>query len=336
MKKSMLLCLVILAFLNSCQMQKIMVNVYSPPRLVLPPDVRAFIVTSRYVPATGPYEDVQWGAYESVDSVKWSLSESIVDTLAKRMVAGNKYLVKVKHFPRMLRHNDATFPVPLPWEGLTAMAKKEYVQALLVIEGFGLSKTPVAVAQNNGDYLARFSVGVTLALRIYEPEKMRWIDDSLYTFSTEFKGSGKTEQEARQQLPNDGQASLKACANAADNYFAMINPGQQSAKRYYYNTGDSSMLKADTALRAGKWGRAESTWKWLAYNAPDSIIQAKASYNMALACERDGRLNQAMGFIRRSQRIYPDKNTLKYIGVLNKKTLEFENQINQKKIIRRW
>jgi tetratricopeptide (TPR) repeat protein len=216
------------------------------------------------------------------------------------------------------------------------MAKKEYVQALLVIEGFGLSKTPVAVAQNNGDYLARFSVGVTLALRIYEPEKMRWIDDSLYTFSTEFKGSGKTEQEARQQLPNDGQASLKACANAADNYFAMINPGQQSAKRYYFNKGDSSMLKADTALRAGKWGRAESTWKWLAYNAPDSIIQAKASYNMALACERDGRLNQAMGFIRRSQRIYPDKNTLKYIGVLNKKTLEFENQINQKKIIRRW
>ncbi|TSA39250.1 MAG: hypothetical protein D4R64_00160 [Porphyromonadaceae bacterium] len=317
-------------------MQKVMVNVYTPSKLVFPPDVRSVLVTSRYVPATGPYEEVQWGAYESIDSLKWALSESLVDTLAKRMVTGNNYLVKVKHFPRMLRHNEASLPDPLPWEGLLNLSKKEYVQALLIIEGFGLKKTPVIVTDNNGNYLAQYSVGVTLALRVYEPDKMRIIDDSVYIFSSEFKGTGKTEQEALKQLPDDQKAMLTACSNAAEAYFTLINPGEVLAKRYYYNEGDSSMLQADQAVKKGKWGRAESKWKWLAYNSQDSVIQAKASYNMALVCERDGRINQAIGFARRSQRLKPDNHTLEYINVLNKKILDYEDQIKQKKLIRRW
>jgi len=336
MKKLTLLLLVVLTFLCSCQLQKVMVNVYTPSKLVFPPDVRSVLVTSRYVPATGPYEEVQWGAYESIDSLKWALSESLVDTLAKRMVTGNNYLVKVKHFPRMLRHNEASLPDPLPWEGLLNLSKKEYVQALLIIEGFGLKKTPVIVTDNNGNYLAQYSVGVTLALRVYEPDKMRIIDDSVYIFSSEFKGTGKTEQEALKQLPDDQKAMLTACSNAAEAYFTLINPGEVLAKRYYYNEGDSSMLQADQAVKKGKWGRAESKWKWLAYNSQDSVIQAKASYNMALVCERDGRINQAIGFARRSQRLKPDNHTLEYINVLNKKILDYEDQIKQKKLIRRW
>jgi len=226
--------------------------------------------------------------------------------------------------------------IPLPWEGLLNLSKKEYVQALLIIEGFGLKKTPVIVTDNNGNYLAQYSVGVTLALRVYEPDKMRIIDDSVYIFSSEFKGTGKTEQEALKQLPDDQKAMLTACSNAAEAYFTLINPGEVLAKRYYYNEGDSSMLQADQAVKKGKWGRAESKWKWLAYNSQDSVIQAKASYNMALVCERDGRINQAIGFARRSQRLKPDNHTLEYINVLNKKILDYEDQIKQKKLIRRW
>lgn len=336
MKKLTLLFVVLLAFLISCQLQKVMVKIYTPPKLVIPPDIRSFLVTSRYVPATGPYEDVQWGAYESVDSLKWALAESLVDTLAKRMVVDNKYYVKVRHLPRMLRHNDASLPDPLPWEGVSVLSKKEFVQAVLVMEGFGLTKTPVAVSENSGNYEARYSIGVTMALRIYEPDKMRVIDDSVYTFSSEFKGAGKTREEAVLQLSDERKALILACSNAAEAYFALINPGEISEKRSYYLSSDSSMLKAGQAVKEGKWGRAETKWKWVAYNSKDSIIQAKASFNMALVCERDGRLNQAIGFARRSQRLKPDNHTREYINVLNKRISEFEDQINQKTLIKRW
>lgn len=322
--------------LTSCQLQKVTVNVYTPPKLVFPPEMRSVLVTSRFVPATGPYDDVQWGAYESVDSLKWSLSESIVDTLARRMAEHNTYLVKIRHLPRMLRHNEATLPNPLPWEGLLSLVKKEYVQSLLIIEGFGISKTPVTFEENNGKVLAGFSVDVTLALRVYEPEKMRLVDDSVYTFTSVFKGSGNTQAEAAARLPEERKAMFAACSKAAEDYFALIKPGEEEVKRYYYSRGDTTLVKADSAIRLGKWGRAESKWKWLAYNSPDTLIQAKASFNMALACETDGRLNQAIGFARRSERLKHDKRTTNYINLLDKKYSEIEEQVKQNILIKRW
>jgi hypothetical protein len=336
MRRLTLILLVLSVILGSCQLQKVMVDVYTPARLVFPPDTRSVLVTSRYVPATGPYEDVQWGAYETVDSLKWSLAESIVDTLAKRMADSKKFLVKARHFPRMLRHNEAGFPDPVPWEGLANYAKKEYVQAVWILEGFDIGATPVNITETNGNSDALRSVAVSMAIRIYEPDKMRMIDDSVYSFVTEFRGTGKSREEAVSQLPDDRQAMFTACSAAADAYFELINPGEMKVERNYFTDRDSSMQVAEQAVREGKWGRAESKWKWLAYNAPDSSVQAKASYNMAMICERDGRLNQALGFARRSQRIMPDKNTLTYIGILEKRMSDLENQVNQKKIIKRW
>lgn len=336
MRKIKILIPVILALLTACQLQKVVVGVYTPSRLIIPPEVRSFLVTSRFVPATGPYEDVQWGAYESVDSLKWLFSESIVDTLGKLMARDNKYLVKIRHFPRMLRHNEANLPEPLPWQGLTDLTKKEYVQALLILEGFDLTKTPVAFEEKGGSIEAAYSLNVTLALRIYEPEKMRMIDDSVYTFTTEFKGTGTTREDALKQLPADQEGAAIACTRAAEAYFSLINPGEISATRHYYSRGDSALLKAERAIQEGRWGRAESTWKWMAYNGADSALQAKASFNMALACERDGRLNQAIGFARRSQRLQPDKRTADYIDLLVGRNTGYEEQVKQKQLIKKW
>jgi len=336
MKKIGLFLIVIPIFLTGCQLQKVMVSVYEPPKLLVPPGVRSFLVTSRYVPATGPYEDVQWGAYESVDSTKWVQSESVVDTLAKRMVANDQYFVKVRHLPRMLRHNEETMPEQQPWEGMADLAKKEYVQALLVIEGFGISKTPVTVSMNKGSFQARYSVDVTLAIRVYEPEKMRMIDDSVYVFTSAFEGSGKSESEAIGKLPEENKAFLEACSNAAGDYFDLISAGEAKVKRYLYTKNDSTLLVAAKAVDDGKWGRAEQKWKWMAYYNPDTTMQAKASYNMALACERDGRLNQAMGFAKRSERLNPNRHATEYFNILNKKNLEWEEKVKQNKIIKRW
>jgi hypothetical protein len=336
MRKLLLLLLFVVSVLSACQLQKVMVDLYTPGKLVFPPDVRSVYITSRYVPATGPYEDIQWGAYESVDSLKWAMSESVVDTLGKLMAAENRFMVKVKHLQHILRHNDASLPDPLEWDGMLNTSKKELVQAFLMIEGFDISKTPVVVTENAGNFTAQYSIDVTLAIRFYEPEKRRMIDDSVYVFRSEFNGTGKTEGEAFGKLPDDYKVFFKACSNAAESYFKLICPGEIPAKRFYYNRGDTTLLKADLALKEGKWGRAESKWKWLSYNSPDTLIQSKASYNMALACERDGRLNQALGYARRSQRLKPNKQTVKYIDVLDNRLKDQNARISQGKIIKKW
>lgn len=336
MKKLTFLLPLLLLTLGSCQLKKVMVMVNTPASLYLPPELHAFLVTSRYVPATGPYEDVQWGAYESVDSLKWQMAESIVDTIGKRMIRDNIYLVKTRHKPRMLRHNDSYLPDPLPWDGLLALAKKEFVQALLVLEGFDIQKSPVVVDGTGGVFNANFDVTVTLACRIYEPEKMRMLDDSVYIIKKNFRAEGKTGEEATSHLPGDTLALTEACATAADAYSAMIMPGGNLVKRYYYCKGDTSLVKVNRYVGEGKWGKAEANWKWLAYNSPDTTVQAKASFNMALMCERDGRLNQAAGFARRSERLHPARPARGYIKIIDGRIREIDDRISQGQIRKRW
>ncbi len=336
MKRTLLILTILTSALYSCQMQQIAVDLYTAPKVEYPPDIRKLMVTSRYIPATGPYEDVQWGAYESVDSVKWALAESYIDSLAKHMTTTDRYMVKLRHNPRMLRNNTASLPEPQPWDGMASLAKKEFVQGILVLESFDINQAQEVFAGPDGGFVANRKVEVKTGIRVYEPDKRRFADDSVYTFTRSFRSFGKTEQTALAGLPDPESSAFQACDFAAGEYANLILPGSGSAERLYYTKGDSLMLVADSALQKGNWGRAESKWARLAYEAKDTLIQAQASFNMALACERDGRLNQAIGYAKRSERLNPDKKTRQYITLLDAKMAAYLKQVDDKTIIRYW
>ncbi|HBB91580.1 MAG: hypothetical protein A2X22_06825 [Bacteroidetes bacterium GWF2_49_14] len=322
--------------LSSCQIRKVSVDLYVPGKIEYPPELRTLLVTSRYVPATGVYEDVQWGGYESVDSVKWKLSEALVDSLGKELVRGNHFLVKVRHNPRMLKNNTAGFPEPQPWEGMTELIKKEFVQGVLLIEGFDYGTGPVSILPVSGGFLARRTDSVTMAVRVYEPLKRRLVEDSVFCFNKIFEGAGTSREAALQALPGGPLGAYWVIGAAAAGYVGQVLPGSYPEKRTFYQRGDSLLLVADTAIKKGNWNRAEAKWTYLAYRSKDSSLQALGSYNMVLACERDGRLNQALGFARRSERLKPDRKTREYIALLEKKMNAYQEKIKKGDIIRNW
>lgn len=336
MKKLLAGILLLSIFSASCSLQKITVRVYSPPKVEYPPELRAFMVTSRFVPATGPYEDVQWGAYESVDSLKWKVSESLIDSIGKYMPEGNFFLVKVKHYPRMLRNNTSDLPEPLPWDGLAAMAEKELVQGMVILEGFGQEMGNVEVTGENGNYTASRNYLTSLAVRVYETEKRRIIEDSVYHFNYKVEGMGNSHESAVAALPDPAKGSLIAVGKAASEYVKGIMPARDQATRFLYVRGDSLLMVADTAVKSGNWNRAEGKWSYLAYKSKDTLTQARASYNMAVACERDGRLNQALGYANRSERLHPNPKTRDYIAVLEQKLKQYQEMIKNGEVIRNW
>jgi tetratricopeptide (TPR) repeat protein len=252
------------------------------------------------------------------------------------MTTTDRYLVKVRHYPRMLRNSTASLPEPQPWDGMVSLAKKEFVQGILVLESFDVNQVQEVFAVSEGGFVANQKVDITTGIRVYEPDKRRFAEDSVYTFTRSFRSVGKTEQAALAGLPDPHSSAFQACDFAAGEYAKIILPGSGPAERNYYAKGDSLMLVADSALQKGNWGRAESKWARLAYEAKDTLIQAQASYNMALACERNGRLNQAIGYAKRSERLNPDKKTREYVNLLEAKMAAYLKQVDDKTIIRYW
>ena len=335
MKKIATLILTV-TLLASCQMNKITLDLYSQPDLVLPPEVTTVLVTSKYVPATGDYEHVQWGDYESVDSLKWMVSESIVDSLAAHLEATNKYRVKPVHQPRMLRHNGSELPEIQPWDGMENMAKKEYVRAILVLESYDLKRSDTEIKKTDRGHQAEFSVDMKVGFRFYEPIRRRLLDDSIYQVKKVFRMTGSSPQGAQGRLPADSIAFLLTADKAAKKYADMIAPPNISDVRYYYHKGDTLMDQAHQFVREDNWGRAETRWKWLAYKAEDTLTKARASYNMALACERNGRMNQAVGYARRAYRLHPDKKSQEYIAILEERIRKHEEEVSSGEKIKRW
>jgi hypothetical protein len=199
-----------------------------------------------------------------------------------------------------------------------------------------VTNSDTTIAKNENLYSAGYTMQVTLAIRVYEADKRRLLDDSVYIFRNEYRAAGLTDDAARSGLPPFSEAGKDICRLAARKYAEMLIPGQKTETRHFYAKGDSLMEVAGRAVMTGEWGRAESKWKWMAYNSKDSVIQAKASFNMALACERDGRLNQAIGFARRSQRLRPDNRTLQYIGILEQRIRTNDDDFRSGIIIKRW
>ncbi len=336
MKRCLIFLSACLLTLPSCQIRTVTVDLYAPGKIEYPPDLKTLLVTSRYVPATGVYEDVQWGGYESVDSAKWKLSEALVDSLGKNLIQGKHFLVKVRHNPRMLKNNTSHFPEPQPWEGMAELIQKEFVQGVLVLEGFDYGSGSASVLQVPGGFQASRKDSVTMAIRVYEPLKRRLVEDSIFCFATTFDAKGATREEALQALAGGSPQGLAAVGSAAAEYASLVLPSKYTEKRWLYRKGDSLLLVADTAILKGNWNRAEGKWSYLAYRSKDSTVQALGSYNMALACERDGRLNQALGFARRSERLKPDRKTREYIAILEKKMSAYQESIKMGYIKRNW
>lgn len=321
---------------SSCQLKKITLDVYDPPQLELPPQLKLLMVTSRYVPATGPYDEVQWGAFESVDSVKWNHAESMVDSVVSLLTKENRYLVKRIQYPRMFRHNGPDLPEALPWEGMKNETDRQRVEAALVLEGYDLELKEPEVREDAGQYLARREVNLTMAWRMYQPARRRMLEEKVYHWSSLFTARGENLNAAIDALPDEDEMIKQTSLEAAADYVGRFTPGSVAETRFYYPNGDSLMKLAALAVEEDRWGSAETRWYYLSFNSQDSVVKARACYNMALACERDGRTNQALAYARRSHRINPDKRTLEYINILNRKALDYEERIRRGEIIRRW
>ncbi len=149
-------------------------------------------------------------------------------------------------------------------------------------------------------------------------------------------GQGSTKEEAIATLPEVIDMKKQTCEWAAAEYAKMIIPGSVTIERDYYKEGDVKLEEAHAAILEENWAKAESKWNYLSYKSDSEEVRAKASYNMAILCEKDGRLNQALGFARKANKYLPHKRHLELINNLTIKMFKEEEKRENKELIRNW
>ncbi|KJF43745.1 DUF6340 family protein [Draconibacterium sediminis] len=110
-------------------------------------------------------------------------------------------------------------------------------------------------------------------------------------------------------LPPRTDAIYNAAEISAENFAISIVPHWVQVQRMYYSSGHVELQQADELIQNAQWLDVAELWRKQLYNENKKII-AKCMYNLGLACEMEGDLETAMGWVVKSYHTLGPKNEL--------------------------
>lgn len=321
---------------SACNTQSVLVKVYTPAAVELPPTYRRLLVFNRFVPAQGDYERVKWGAYESVDSLVWRAADSCARSLSKVLEQTERFNTRMPEGERMFVHNGDTLPEPLPWAGLLKIMQRNYGDGLAMLEAFRIQEADPVFKQEGSDIQVTIQTDILTGWRFYQPDLRRMLIADVFTFQKDFSASGQSKEDALKNLPDRNERYIEAGIYAGKMMAESINPGIIEVKRKFYSKGNEPIEEGFAFIEKGEWGKAYSKWKYHAYNGETDEIKAMCSYNMAILSEREAAINLALGFARRAQRLMASNLHIDLINELTIRLFEIEEAYESGKIIKNW
>lgn len=85
--------------------------------------------------------------------------------------------------------------------------------------------------------------------------------------------------------------------------FTLVNqlvPHWKNVERIYFDGGNPDMRDAAVSLREGDWQEAGRLWENLYNSLKKGKLKSRAAFNMALACEVQGLMNEAVAWIEKA------------------------------------
>lgn len=167
-------------------------------------------------------------------------------------------------------------------------------------------------------YTAQAQLNVNTRWTVYDDSTGAIIDAHESEDYLSFTNEGPTPDAARNGLPLKRYAINRTGQFAGNNYGARIAPYWITVTREYYKKGSDKMKQAARYSKDGIWARAIELWKEETSNA-DPVIAARANYNMAIACEREGNVELALTYAKKSRDQYANAKAAYYVRVLEQR-----------------
>jgi hypothetical protein len=158
--------------------------------------------------------------------------------------------------------------------------------------------------------------------------------DTLYYDKPQIDGFYIPKSKTLNKLVNN------SCIYLARSFGAKMTRAWAQEERMYYKSKNTEMLKAEKYAISQDWLKAAEIWNQQTKNKNDKIA-AKACYNMALACEMEGKPDVAIAWLVQSYSSLKKNNEdhktncQRYVNVLALRKLEIERlaeQVNQTEI----
>lgn len=130
-------------------------------------------------------------------------------------------------------------------------------------------------------------------------------------------------------LLSDYDVVNDASTHAAYTLVNQLVPHWKNVERIYFDGGNPDMRDAAVSLREGDWQEAGRIWMNVYNSVKKGKLKSRAAFNMALACEVQGQMQEANSWIEKAQKSASsgseeERAAVFYSSVLQKRNKEFQ------------
>lgn len=309
------LTLAALALLSACT-STIHMQALAPAAVRMPDELQRLATANRIVPTSGrdKFYDVLEGAFTGEGpGVDKAGAQECVMVLGQALAENSPRFEVTQAQLQLEGRSREFFLAPLSPRYVQNVCRQTQVDGITVLEAFdsdmALKRTDGVRAVKDKDNVERkvpfvhveMVMKVVSGFRTYGAARGFILDQAKLEDYLTFAGEGATYQQALRQLPAPDVCIRQVAKLAGDRYARRIAPSYFTLTRDYYTRAkkDASMQQAAIRATSEDWASAATFWQQAA-GSPNAKVAGRACYNMAVASERVGNLEEAVAWARKS------------------------------------
>lgn len=337
MKNAILLLSIVIVFC-SC-MSTTHVQVLQPAELSMPDSINKFVLVNRSLPTEGNnLGNIVEGLFsgEGIGSDKRASGEALIG-LNEGLMNSPRFDV-TQSSEQLTGTGTDQMPEPLAWSLVQQICEDNNADALIVLEVFDTdskrrfdtetkTKTVEGEKEEYIEHIATLDMKVQTGWRIYYPGEKLILDNSTFTDDDMYKNRALDLETATNGLTSKEEAARNTGRKAGNRYALRIAPMFLTVSRSYYTTGGPDMKMARIRAQTNDWVGAAEIWHQLATKSVRKKVRKRAAYNLALAYEIEGNLDEAIKWAKVARDL-GEKQSRRYLLVLQQRKLD-EQRLEQ-------
>ena len=265
-------------------------------------------------------------------------ADTVIQVAAHQLFNSGRFDVVIPKEKNLTNFLPSTIsPEPLDWEFVSTMCQNFNTDALLVLESFSEEVNTDFDSGYEQDFSGNMVETYYGALdltyhsrwRLYDPKHRERIRTFDVTDTIFWDSYGYTAEEMYYKLPSIKEALIEGGVVTGQDLARKIAPQWKDARRHMFATGQKDIDKAIPLAEKGDWKAAQKIWEKYV-DVGSKSRRSKVEFNLALANEMNGDIEEAIAWGVKSYKTYYRHQTDEYLRTLDKRR-KLLNQIDEEK-----
>lgn len=261
----------------------------------------------------------------ALDSVA---ADTTLRALGELLYESGRYDVVIPQARNMKR--DLKFylvPESLDWDEVESICTDFETDALLAIERY-YNKIMTHYATIGDEWgTASIDSKYDVVVKVYDPKKREIVRQIVATDTISWRDGDQSTKRLFSRMPSIKQCLIQTGIQAALDLDQRLSPSWVKDGRIFFLVADGDESRINNWVNALEWQTAYDYWANFARN-PKSTIRCKAEFNLALASEMLGNIDQAIEWAAKSYQTRYMNQTDNYLKKL-KQRKEILDKFNQ-------